>query len=79
MIYYQSQMYNGVLLTSELVKLAEQTAEEDETIMAKSLNAIDGCAGMRNYEAGFSRNMGLFSQSLLPLNSSVLDTKNSLA
>jgi len=50
-MYYQSQMYNGVVLTSELVKLAEETSEEDETILEKNLNNIDGCVAMRNYKA----------------------------
>lgn len=40
-------MHNGALLTNELVKLAEET-ESDETQMQKNLNAIDGCAGLRN-------------------------------
>jgi len=44
-------MYNGVVLTSELVKLAEETSEEDETILEKNLNNIDGCVAMRNYKA----------------------------
>jgi hypothetical protein len=63
-MYYQLQMYNGVLLTSELVKLAEETSEEDETILEKNLNAIDGCAAMRNYKAGLKYRLS-FSQSLL--------------
>jgi hypothetical protein len=51
-MYYQSQMYNGIVLTSELVKIAEETSEEDETILEKNLNTIDGCVAMRNYKAG---------------------------
>jgi hypothetical protein len=45
-------LHNGVPLTSELVKLAEETSEGDETLLEKNLNTIDGCAGMRNSEAG---------------------------
>jgi hypothetical protein len=74
-MYYQSQMYNGVLLTSELVKLAEETSENDETIMTKNLNAIDGCAAMRNSKAELKYRLS-FSQSLLTLNTYVLH-KNS--
>jgi hypothetical protein len=37
-------MHNGAVLTSELVKLAEQT-ESDEAQLQTNFKAIDGCAG----------------------------------
>lgn len=47
-IHVLSQMYNGIVLSSELAKLAEE-AENDASQLENNLNAIDTCGtGMRN-------------------------------
>lgn len=57
-------MYNGAVLTSDLVKLAEETAN-DETQLQKNLNAIDGCASLRNVATNIELFCSLLSYSLL--------------